>query len=166
MTHGWRTTASPFIVSDGSPKVVICREAASGVCGQEIHEINNQNNCPRTDTSWDAGGCCLWEIINHVFHSPKQVCLTQLYQMCLTICGWEAHGQEISQDVYWPLIGWGKGYLGRKYIRIYAFPWLDLMGNKVALWGCLFIPLLAMTQSHFLENQRWTWPESINLTSI
>lgn len=37
-----------------------------------------------------------------------------------------------------PWLDVGRRYLGRKYVRIYACPWLDLMGNTVALWDCLF----------------------------
>ena len=41
----------------------------------------------------------------HVFHSPKQVCLTHLHWMCLITRGQEVHRQEIHQDVHLPLIG-------------------------------------------------------------
>lgn len=39
------------------------------------------------------------------FRSPKQVCLSQLYQMCLLLCRWEVSGQEMHQDVCLPLVG-------------------------------------------------------------
>lgn len=41
----------------------------------------------------------------HVFHSPKQVPLTHLHQMCLVTCEQEVHRQEVLQDVCLPLIG-------------------------------------------------------------
>lgn len=41
----------------------------------------------------------------HVFHSPKQVYLTHLHQMCVITCGQEVHRQEMHLDICLPLIG-------------------------------------------------------------
>lgn len=51
-------------------------------------------------TSWNPGGCGSSEIKSHLFSFPKQVCLTQLYQMFSVTFRWEVCRQEISQDVW------------------------------------------------------------------
>lgn len=48
------------------------------------------------------------------FHSPKQVCMTQLHQMCLITCRCEVHRQEVCQDIYLILIG--PGYSGILFV--------------------------------------------------
>lgn len=60
----------------------------------------------------------------HVFHSPKQVCLTHLLWMCLITRGQEVHRQEIHQEVCLPKLD-----VGWKYVRMHAFLQLRLMGN-------------------------------------
>ena len=70
------------------------------------------------------------------FHSPKQVCLTQLHQMCLI--------QEIHQDVCLALTG-----PDGKYGGLVVLPF-----QASAKHGC------------FLGTQKLTWPESIILASI
>lgn len=38
----------------------------------------------------------------------------------------------------------------RKYIRMYACPWLDLMENMEAIWACLYKPLQNVPHHYFL----------------
>lgn len=79
------------------------------------------------------------------FHSPKQIYLAPLQGMCLILCGQKVHRQIICRV---------------------CLPRLDLMRNAMNCGVCLFNPLQTMTQGHFLETLRRTWPEPINLDSI
>ena len=99
------------------------------VCQRDPWNKNASNPCSRPDTFWNAGGYCVWEVTSHVVSIPTQVCLTQRHQMCFIMCGLE---------------------VCRQHIRMYACSWLDMMGNMVTSWGCLFKPLQYVTHWHFL----------------
>ena len=78
------------------------------------------------------------------FHSPKQVYLTQLRWMCLITCGQEVHRLKV--------------------VRMYACPWLDLIGNAMN-YGFSFVShcklrfwTISQEPGYELDQSPSTWP--------
>ena len=81
--------------------------------------------CPKTDSCWNAGWYCLWEISkSHFFHSPKEVCLNYLLKMSLTTFAKKFIGRKYIRihACLWLVVGW-------RYSKMYACPWLNQMRN-------------------------------------
>lgn len=58
----------------------------------------------------------------------------------------------------------GGRFMGRKYLRLYTCPWLDLVGNAVN-YRFSFLSPCKTWGAIYLGNQRWAWPKPIYLTS-
>lgn len=100
-----------------------------------------QAPCPRMDSSWNAEDYCLWEITGNIF-TPLNKFFDYLHIIRLI-----TRGQKICQNVPLSLIGCRqKVYKQKKNSRIYAYSWLDLMGNEVN-YGFAFL------SSH----KMWLW---------
>lgn len=68
------------------------------------------------------------------FHSPKQVPVTHLHQICLITCGWKLHRQEICQDTSLPLMGCR--------LEVHENTCLPLTGCRLEVNQCTHLPLI------------------------
>lgn len=100
---------------------------------------------------------------------PKQEKCTMQFKN--SVCSWDSEEYVPVRPIFVETIctGWawsqvGGRYMGRKYVKTYAWLWLDLMGNIVTLCFCLFKLLQHMTCGYFFGTKEWTLSKSVILS--